>query len=232
MKLQERFKLDSDSLRAVYEASGSSRAEFVDLFADICCESAAKPRWAEKTPRNVLHLDYLFERFPDARFAESAAQRAGRGVFAAHASTASCREWPAGVGEYVEADVGKYTGRSRDSLLAAKPFCSGPRFYTLRYEELVSEPRAAIRKLLEFLGEPGMRQCSRTVRRSQTFATRRRFRRIPRRSSPSKLRRSRDGSGICQPKTSRCLRRSRESCSSSAGMRTMGIGKSACQAEA
>jgi protein-tyrosine sulfotransferase len=152
LRLQERFKPPVEILRAAYDTS-QSRAQFIDLFADICTTSAGKSRWAEKTPRNVLHLDYLFERFPKARFVHLL--RDGRDV------ACSLRTHPrhrVTNGQLVPRNTWKpmkaCAQRWRDSLLAAERYRSDPRFYTVRYEQLVSSPRQTIGGLLAFLGEP------------------------------------------------------------------------------
>ena len=151
-KLGEKFKFDSDVVRQAYLMSGS-RAEFVDRFAEICCRASGKQRWAEKTPRNVLQLKYIFARFPEARFMHLL--RDGRDV------ACSLRTHPRHRvvnGELVPVKTWKpmeeCAARWRDSLLAARPFWNDSRFYTVRYEALVSDPRTTIGGLLEFLEEP------------------------------------------------------------------------------
>jgi protein-tyrosine sulfotransferase len=151
-KLQDKFKLDGDALLTAYQES-HSRAEFIDQFAKICCRMTGKSRWAEKTPRNVLHLEYLFARFPEARFVHML--RDGRDV------ACSLRTHPRHRvvnGKLVPVKTWKpmeeCATRWRDSLLAAKPFWNDSRLLTVRYEELVAEPRATISRLLEFVSEP------------------------------------------------------------------------------
>jgi protein-tyrosine sulfotransferase len=151
-RLQEKFKLPDGQLWAAYDSS-RSRAQFVDLFADICAATAEKSRWAEKTPRNVLHIDYLFERFPEARFVHLL--RDGRD---AASSLRTHPRYRIKNGQLMPLNTWKPMNvcaqRWRDSLRAAKPHWSNPRFYTVRYEQLVSDPRQAIGGLLAFLGEP------------------------------------------------------------------------------
>lgn len=151
-RLQEKFKLDPARLRAAYAAS-RSRAEFIDRFADLCCEASGKARWAEKTPRNVLHLQFLFDRFPAARFVHLL--RDGRDV------VCSLRTHPRHkvvdgklVPLHTWRPMEECATRWRDSLLAVQPYLSDPRVHTVRYEELVGDPRATIARLLAFLGEP------------------------------------------------------------------------------
>jgi len=151
-RLAERFKLDPARLRAAVAASGS-RAEFIDRLADLCCDSTGKARWAEKTPRNVLYLDFVFGRFPQARFVHLL--RDGRDV------ACSLRTHPRHRvvnGKLVPVNTWRpmreCATRWRDSLLAVKPYLADPRLHTVRYEQLVGEPRATIGRLLDFLGEP------------------------------------------------------------------------------
>ena len=152
VRLAERFKLGAPSLREARDAS-RSRAEFIDRFAALCCAASGKKRWAEKTPRNVLHLPYLFERFPAARFVHLL--RDGRDV------ACSLRTHPRHKvvnGNLVPLNtwrpMAECATRWRDSLAAVQPFLADPRVHTLRYEELVRDPRGTTRRLLEFLDEP------------------------------------------------------------------------------
>src|SRR5688572_25806338 len=59
-KLAQRFGLSQTDV-ATLLATSATQAEFIDRFFARYAEVRQKPRWAEKTPRNVLHLDYLFE---------------------------------------------------------------------------------------------------------------------------------------------------------------------------
>lgn len=151
-RLQNRFKLDAARLDAAVAAS-RSRAEFIDRFAALCCETTGKARWAEKTPRNVLNLGFVFDRFPETRFVHLL--RDGRDV------ACSLRTHPRHRvvnGKLVPVNTWRpmkeCAARWRESLLAVKPFLADRRVHTLRYEDLVNEPRVTIAALLEFLGEP------------------------------------------------------------------------------
>jgi hypothetical protein len=100
-----------------------------------------------------LHLPYLFEKFPQAKFVN--VLRDGRDV------ACSLRTHPRQKvvkGRIVPLNtwnpLDECVARWRDSLIASKPFWSNPRFYNVRYEELIANPSDCVRKLLEFLGEP------------------------------------------------------------------------------
>ena len=44
----------------------TSQAAFIDAFAARVRSEAGKVRWAEKTPQNIRHLDWISHRFPQA----------------------------------------------------------------------------------------------------------------------------------------------------------------------
>ncbi len=151
-RLKDRYKLDRQVLRDAYVTS-RSRAEFIDWLAEVCRAATGKPRWAEKTPRNILNLDFIFSKFPQAKFVH--VLRDGRDV------ACSLRTHPrhrVKNGKLVPVNTWKpmklCVQRWRDSLLCAKRRWSNPRFYTVRYEELVTDPRETVSKLMKFLEEP------------------------------------------------------------------------------
>jgi Sulfotransferase family len=107
-----------------------------------------KQRWAEKTPSNILRIDYLFRLFPQAQFIHvirdprdtfcSIRERAqtDRPAWNKYSSGYSARNWRAGI-------------------LAGKRWRAYPdRYHEVRYEELVREPEATLRRVLAFLNEP------------------------------------------------------------------------------
>ena len=65
--LASRFDLPLDLLRGILKES-HSQAQFIDMFFAEYSSVTGKPKWAEKSPRNILVLDYIFEHFPKARF--------------------------------------------------------------------------------------------------------------------------------------------------------------------
>jgi hypothetical protein len=151
-RLKRKFKLDSGDVDRAYFGS-RSRAEFIDRFAQLSREFTGKPRWAEKTPRNIHNLHFIFSKFPQAKFIH--VLRDGRDV------ACSLRTHPRHRivdGKLVPLNTWKpmkyCASRWRDSLLAAKPHLSDPRFHTVRYEQLVTNPRQTILELMIFLDEP------------------------------------------------------------------------------
>ncbi len=107
-----------------------------------------KARWAEKTPTNILRIDYLFRLFPHAQFIHvirdprdtycSIRQRAliDKPEWAKFRPRRSARDWCA-------------------AILAGKRFRSSiGQYMEIQYEGLVSEPGPVMKQVLDFLGEP------------------------------------------------------------------------------
>ena len=112
------------------------------------CQKQGKPRWAEKTPKNILYIDTLFALFPAAQFIHMI--RDPRDAFC------SVRERAA---KTTPRWATKTPGRT------AAEWCRGihsglawrerpERYREVRYEELVTQPEATLRSLFAFLGEP------------------------------------------------------------------------------
>jgi Sulfotransferase family len=106
-----------------------------------------KARWAEKTPTNILRIDYLFRLFPHAQFVHvirdprdtycSIRQRmlADKPEWKKFRPRRAARDWCAGIA-------------------AGKPWRSRPdRYLEIRYEDLVAQPEQIMRHALAFLGE-------------------------------------------------------------------------------
>jgi len=149
--LAAKFDLDPASVRAIY-ASSVSRPAFIEAFAGLCMERAGKRRWAEKTPRNIRRLETIFRHFPHARFVH--VLRDGRDV------ACSLRTHPRHKvvnGELVPLNTWKPIAgcarRWRDDIERSRHYWSDPRFQTLRYEELVRDPRPVLERLMAFVGE-------------------------------------------------------------------------------
>jgi hypothetical protein len=119
-------------------------AELFDAVQQDYAQRRGKTRWADKTPRYAVHLDQIDALFPTCQVVHVI--RDGRDVVASHrdrwgylSALKAIRKWP----WYVRA------ARAAGARLAAQD-----RYYEVRYEELVADPEATLRKLLGFLGEP------------------------------------------------------------------------------
>jgi hypothetical protein len=130
-----------------------SQAEFVDRFFALYGEAQGKARWAEKTPRNVLHLGFVFEHFPKARFVHMI--RDGRDTIC------SLRTHPRHKivdGRLVKLDtrhpIGPCLERWVTDVTAGLRYRGHPGYIEIRYEALVGQPRETLMRLFDFLGEP------------------------------------------------------------------------------
>jgi hypothetical protein len=105
--------------------------------------SKGKPRWGDKRPSYLKHLDWLLEMFPDAQIVHIV--RDGRDCVA---SLKRMRWWRGGsltaISRWVESM--RQGERARSTL---RP----DQYYELQYEHLVADPRGELSKLCAFLGE-------------------------------------------------------------------------------
>ena len=114
-------------------------AALFDEFQGDYARARGKARWADKTPRYALCIDYLDRLFPTCQVVHVI--RDGRDVVASHrhrwgylSALKAVKKWP----WYVHA------ARAAGARLAAQG-----RYHEVRYEELVSDPEAALTAFLE-----------------------------------------------------------------------------------
>jgi len=132
--------------------SGLPTGEAIAAIFDAYAEGAGKPRWGDKTPMYMRHLELLDGLFPDAQYVHLI--RDGRdaalsflqmpeGTFTrtwAHPTTPeqfACL-WRKEVGD--ARSLGRRVGASR--------------YHEVRYEELVAEPEATVRAICAFAAIP------------------------------------------------------------------------------
>lgn len=123
-------------------------AEFFGGIQRDYAASRGKARWADKSPRYAMKLDFIMELFPDAQIVHVI--RDGRDVAVSHrkrfgywSSVKSSVKWPRYVTE----------ARAAGKRLPAR------QYHEVRYEDLVERQEATLRALMDFLGErwePGM----------------------------------------------------------------------------
>lgn len=117
-------------------------AEFFDSFQQDYADRRGRRRWADKTPRYALSLDYINRLFPDCLIVHVI--RDGRDVVTSHlarwgywSGVKAIQKWQ----QYIR--TARRTGRNLPQN----------RYYELRYENLVSDPEGSMRALLGFVGE-------------------------------------------------------------------------------
>jgi hypothetical protein len=123
-------------------------AAFLDSFYTPCQTNKGAHRWVEKTPRNILRIDYLFRLFPDAQFIHMI--RDPRDTLCSMKQKAAT-EKPKWV-RYTAAFTAPEWVRC---IHAGLPWRERPeRYMEVRYEQLVRDPKAEMQRVLAFLGEP------------------------------------------------------------------------------
>jgi hypothetical protein len=131
----------------------AARAMIVSLLGAVRRQSG-KPRIAEKTPNNVFVFRHLHAMFPHAAYVHMI--RDGRDVVASLLTM----DWRGPDGERVDytSDAGAaaryWVSSIRSGRVFAETTRGSSRYFELRYESLIGQPEAALRRLFEFLGEP------------------------------------------------------------------------------
>jgi Sulfotransferase family len=111
-------------------------------------QKQGKPRWAEKTPNNILVIDTLFALFPAAQFIHMI--RDPRDAFCSVRQRAA-KDMPHWATKTPERTAAEWCRRINCGFAwRARP----DRYREVRYEELVTQPEATLRSLFAFLGEP------------------------------------------------------------------------------
>jgi len=118
-------------------------AELFDSFKSEYARSKGKVRWADKTPKYALSLDYIARLFPTCQIVHVV--RDGRDVVASHrdrwgywSALKAVEKWP----RYIRAVRGAGAKLSPD------------RYCEIRYENVVGDTEGTLRAMLEWLGEP------------------------------------------------------------------------------
>lgn len=148
--LARAYELPLPELEAMVDAAPSQGA-FVDAFAGRVTTAAGKARWAEKTPQNIRHLEWILGRFPAASVVHII--RDARDV------VCSMREHPdwrwvdgAWQKELVPRPVEWYARRWLDDTSAGMAWRQDPRYVEVRYEDLVADPGRAMREVCDAIG--------------------------------------------------------------------------------
>ena len=150
--LARRFTLPQGTIQALFSTS-PSQGWFADEFFRLYCATQGKPRWAEKTVANIHHMDFIFSRFPHARFIHMV--RDGRDT------VCSLRTHPRHKvvnGQLVKLNtrhpVEPCVQRWVEYVRAGLAHRSDPRYLEIRYEDLVTNPRTTLERVLAFVDEP------------------------------------------------------------------------------
>jgi hypothetical protein len=149
----ERCGLSTDDVRAVagraMAESGEGfssldhRCRIVDGLGDLMCARAGASRWGLKLQRKIQRVEEYATRWPRAHFIHIV--RDGRDLAASHFKTVP--DW--GYQTVAEAAEGWLE-------VVARPHSVAPagRYLEIRYEDLVSDPRTTVGRMMDHLGLP------------------------------------------------------------------------------
>jgi protein-tyrosine sulfotransferase len=148
--LARAYELHQAELEAMV-AAAPSQAAFVDAFAARVTAAAGKARWAEKTPQNILHLDWILRHFPAASVIHIV--RDGRDVVCSMREHPDWR-WVDGAWQkvLVPRSVEWYAQRWLDDTAAGMAWRRDQRYVEVRYEDLVADPARAMREVCDAIG--------------------------------------------------------------------------------
>ena len=150
--LAEAYEVPRPELDAMRRSS-ASQAAFIDAFAVHVRTAAGKGRWAEKTPQNIRHLDWILARFPGASVIHII--RDGRDVICSMRQHPDWRWLESGWQKVpVPRSLAWYAQRWLADTAAGMAWQQDSRYVEVRYEDLVSDPGATMRAVCDGIGEP------------------------------------------------------------------------------
>jgi hypothetical protein len=149
-KLANRIDLPIERVRAIADSS-PRHGQFVERICGEFAASLHKERWADKSPRNVRRLSYIFKHFPKARFVH--VLRDGRD---AACSLRTHPKFKRIDGKLVDMRTWKRfedcATRWQNDVTEGLAWRGHPGYHELRYEDLVSDPEPVLRRLFDFIG--------------------------------------------------------------------------------
>lgn len=134
-----------------WQARSRSQVEFIERFHRAVLAESGRPIWLEKTPANVFRFGFVRRGFPRARLVHVI--RDGRDVVC----SLRWKPWAK-----IHRDIPRAAPEAarRCGMLWAASVRAGlarrhdKAYFELRYEDLVNDPEAVLRRLLDFLGIP------------------------------------------------------------------------------
>jgi hypothetical protein len=142
-KYHRPWMVEADLRAALEQRRPAGYAEFVDVVYRLYADTQGKPRWGDKTPWYVRHVDLLADLFGDAVFVHIV--RDGREV------AASLIE--AGWSRGPIASAARYWRRGVTSARASGSRLGPQRYFELHLADLIAEPEATLRRVCAAIGE-------------------------------------------------------------------------------
>lgn len=122
-------------------------AAFMDSFFTRYQLQRGKHRWAEKTPKNIFRIAYLFRLFPDAQFIHMVRDPRDVHCSVREKARTTTPRWSGITAERTARSWTKRVSRGLD-------WRADPRYLEVRYEDLACDPMGTMQVVLRFLREP------------------------------------------------------------------------------
>ncbi|MFN8623734.1 MAG: sulfotransferase, partial [Chloroflexota bacterium] len=140
--VHELFGVTPDQVRGALAARRPSMAAMLESLTVTRAAAHGKPRWAEKTPRHISSLPLIRREWPDASIIRVVRDPRDVALSLAKVPFAG------------ESLVGHLALAARNEREAAPFLARDARSMTIRYEDLVREPRPVLEGVCAFLGVP------------------------------------------------------------------------------
>ena len=141
------IQMDQATLAAaIAERCDGTMPGLIRTLFELNAEGEGKSRWIDKTPYYILHLPWLAETFPDARFVHII--RDGRDC--ALSMLRRARD----LRIFNVYHAAQFWSQYVDAGQQAAPHLPEGSYHELRYEELLERPEEVLHELCKFLGEP------------------------------------------------------------------------------
>ena len=150
--LEQKFDVPRAECARLLDGS-RSQAEFTERFLSLYAQRCGKVRWADKTPDNIRHMDYVFEHFPNSRFIHII--RDGRDVMCSlrtHPSHTMVNGKKVALHTWNPLDT--CIQRWTETVSLGLALRSDERCHEVRYEDLLVDGERVLRDLFDFLEEP------------------------------------------------------------------------------
>jgi hypothetical protein len=150
-KLAPRFGLTVEEVWGLHREA-RDHAHFIELFFSRYSSARGRARWAEKTPQNVRHFDYVLRHFPKARLVHIV--RDGRDAVCSIRTHPKFRmvdgqQTPTGIRRPIVPCIRSWV----QDTAAGLRWRGHTSYLELRYEDLLDAPEQTLRRLCGFIRE-------------------------------------------------------------------------------
>lgn len=136
------YGLDRDQIKAYLSSEKPSIRAILNAILQPHTTRLEKRRWLEKTPVHIVYVDHIRKYFPESPIIRIIRDPRDTAISNAKIQTTLPRSFTSSLLAWRESEK-----------WSSEFFASDKLAYTVRYEDLVSNPEQELRKLCEFIGE-------------------------------------------------------------------------------